>query len=307
MRGGLEKLTQAVASFPGSYLKNVSRGTYFNFPLQFTYNRPQINSSMSKSTLIFGASGVTGWSFINELLHDYPKPGVWNKVYALTNRPLSQSQSQWPNDPRLNIVSGIDLLKGSQEDLEAEIKEKIKGIGEVTHMYYLAYRADTDLQKELEDAVAMFQRATIAVDKLAPGLEFVVLQTGAKMCMPSSLPFLPLSESGLTRHVKMAAICSKTTPLTTYTSPTRSHSPGSRLLTTTCSSIIHNSTGCLPSQPQKAGTGLTHAPTSLSDSSQTRTSTPSALFWAYTSLYLERLKGRVRNAHSPARKRVGRP
>jgi hypothetical protein len=137
---------------------------------------------MSKSALVFGASGVTGWSFINELLSDYPKPNIWKKVHALTNRPLSQSQSQWPDDPRLNIVSGIDLLQGSQEELEKDIRYKVQGIEDVTHVYYLAYKAGTDMQKELEEAVAMFKRATIAIDKLSPKLEFVVLQTGAKMC-----------------------------------------------------------------------------------------------------------------------------
>lgn len=138
---------------------------------------------MSKSAVVFGASGVTGWSFINEILNDYPKKGIWGKVHALTNRPLSQQQSQWSNDPRLNIVSGIDLLKGSQEELENELKSKIIGIEDVTHVYYLAYKAGTDIQKELEEAVAMFKRSTIAVDKLSKKLEFVVLQTGAKMCM----------------------------------------------------------------------------------------------------------------------------
>lgn len=91
---------------------------------------------MSKSALIFGASGVTGWAFVNEILHDYPKEEIWGKVYALTNRPLKQRDSLWPNDERLNIVSGIDLLKGSQEDLEDALR-KIKGIEKVTHVYYL--------------------------------------------------------------------------------------------------------------------------------------------------------------------------
>jgi hypothetical protein len=91
---------------------------------------------MSKSALIFGASGVTGWAFVNEILHDYPKEGTWKKVHALTNRPLKQSDSLWPNDDRLNIVSGIDLLKGSQENLETALSI-IEGIEEVTHVYYL--------------------------------------------------------------------------------------------------------------------------------------------------------------------------
>jgi hypothetical protein len=91
---------------------------------------------MSKSALIFGASGVTGWAFVNEILNDYPKKGVWGKVHALTNRPLKQSDSLWPNDERLNIVSGINLLEGSQEKLEDALR-KVQGIEKVTHVYYL--------------------------------------------------------------------------------------------------------------------------------------------------------------------------
>jgi hypothetical protein len=90
-----------------------------------------------KVALVFGASGVTGWSFVNEILGDYPKKGVWTKVHALTNRPLSQADSMWPKDERLDIVSGIDLLKGSQEELEEELKSKVNGIEKVTHVYYL--------------------------------------------------------------------------------------------------------------------------------------------------------------------------
>jgi hypothetical protein len=92
--------------------------------------------SMSKSALVFGASGVSGWAFVNELRHDYPRAGIWKKIYALTNRPLTHGSSLWPMDSRLNLVSGIDLLNGSQEDLEAGLR-KIGGIEEVTHVYYL--------------------------------------------------------------------------------------------------------------------------------------------------------------------------
>lgn len=141
---------------------------------------------MSKSAIVFGASGVTGWSFINEILNNYPQEGVWKRAHALTNRPLSQEQSQWPDDSRLNIVSGIDLLSNSQESLEKELATKIPDISEVTHVYYLAYKAGTDVQKELEEAVDMWKKTVVAVDKLCPQLEFIVLQTGAKMCM-----FLP--------------------------------------------------------------------------------------------------------------------
>jgi hypothetical protein len=90
-----------------------------------------------KTALIFGASGVSGWAFVNEILNDYPRKGIWDRVYALTNRPLSQKTAMWPDDPRLHLVSGIDLLEGSQEDLEDKLKSKIKGVKQVTHVYYL--------------------------------------------------------------------------------------------------------------------------------------------------------------------------
>lgn len=195
---------------------------------------------MSKSALVFGASGVTGWSFVNEILNDYPKPGIWSKVHALTNRPLSQEQSQWPNDPRLNIVSGIDLLKGTQEELENEMKQKIKGIEDVTHVYYLAYKAGTDVQKELEEAVAMFKRSTIATDYLSKKLEFVVLQTGAKMCKLFLSTTVQLNGGWTDIGSQMDAISSKITRQTTFTSHTRNPSPASNNHITTYSSITHN-------------------------------------------------------------------
>jgi hypothetical protein len=137
---------------------------------------------MSKSALVFGASGVTGWSFINEILSDYPEKNTWKRAHALFNRPLFQPQTQWPEDSRLNMVSGIDLLAHSQESLEKDLVQKIPDIGEVTHVYYLAYKAGMDIQKEMDEAVDMFSKAVKAVDNLCPALEFVVLQIGSKIC-----------------------------------------------------------------------------------------------------------------------------
>ncbi|KAH6867406.1 hypothetical protein B0T10DRAFT_569446 [Thelonectria olida] len=133
-----------------------------------------------KYAIVFGASGVSGWSFVNEILNDYPKKGVWSGVFALTNRPLTLEQSQWPDDGRLTIVSGIDLLEGSQEILERLLREKLPDISKVTHLIYLAFKAQKDIETEVKENVSMFQRATTAMDRLSPALEFVVLQTGSK-------------------------------------------------------------------------------------------------------------------------------
>ncbi|KAI9813065.1 MAG: hypothetical protein M1827_004285 [Pycnora praestabilis] len=134
-----------------------------------------------RHALIFGASGVTGWAFVNEMLHDYPKTGTWSQVTALSNRPLTLEDSLWPKDDRLRIVSGIDLLKGDQDDLAAAMKDKISDIDTVTHAYYFAYKGNKDVMQELKDAEAMFRRAITATDCLSPKLEFVVLQLGAKI------------------------------------------------------------------------------------------------------------------------------
>lgn len=89
-----------------------------------------------KNALVLGASGISGWAFVNEMLHDYPRENVWAKVHAVTNRPLSIEKSLWPNDPRLKIASGIDLLNSGQGDLENLLLEKIPDISDVTHVIY---------------------------------------------------------------------------------------------------------------------------------------------------------------------------
>lgn len=86
---------------------------------------------------ISGASGITGWAITNALLNGYPNPSAFSKVTALTNRPLSREAAQWPESEKLQVVSGLDLLTSKgQEGLNAEMKEKVKGIENVTHVYF---------------------------------------------------------------------------------------------------------------------------------------------------------------------------
>lgn len=56
---------------------------------------------------------------------------------ALTNRPLSPEAAQWPASPKLQVVSGVDLLNPQgQNALDAELREKVKNIKEITHVYF---------------------------------------------------------------------------------------------------------------------------------------------------------------------------
>jgi hypothetical protein len=90
-----------------------------------------------KLTFGTGASGITGWAIVNQILKGYPTPDTFASVTALANRPLSADVAQWPDSPKLQIVSGIDLLTSKGQDgLEAEMKEKIKNVGTITHVYF---------------------------------------------------------------------------------------------------------------------------------------------------------------------------
>jgi hypothetical protein len=93
-------------------------------------------SPTADHALIFGASGITGWAIVNAILEGYPSRDAFSRVTALVNRPLSKEVAQWPEDPRLQIISGIDLLKGSREELEKVIKEKVPEVDTTTHVYF---------------------------------------------------------------------------------------------------------------------------------------------------------------------------
>lgn len=101
---------------------------------------------MGKRALIFGASGVmTAWSFINELLYDYPEQGIWHGVVALTNRLLPHEDSLWPGEDRLQIASGINLLN-DQAYVESALQDKAKDVDKITHVYYLGgYRPSNNI------------------------------------------------------------------------------------------------------------------------------------------------------------------
>lgn len=130
---------------------------------------------------MYGASGVTGWAVVNQILDGYPATDTFTKVTALANRPLSPEAAQWPKSDKLEVVSGLDLLKGSQEELENGMKQKIADIENVTHVYFFAYIMDADPEKEISINVDLLKRAVTAIEHLSSKLQFVVLPTGTKV------------------------------------------------------------------------------------------------------------------------------
>lgn len=138
---------------------------------------PPINNH----ALVFGASGITGWAIVNAIVNGYPSPETFGRVTALTNRPLSQDVAQWPALEKLQVVSGLDLLRGDQATLELEMKRHVPGIDTVTHVYFFAYVMNLNAEKEIQINVDLLRRAVTAAESLSPLLKFVVLPTGTKV------------------------------------------------------------------------------------------------------------------------------
>ena len=111
---------------------------------------------------------------------------------------MSAEDAQWPTSDKLQIVSGIDILK---PDLEKELKSKVNNIDQITHVYFFAYIMDPDPAKEISINVDLLHNAITVVEKLASNLKFVVLPTGTKaygVHLIDDFPFskdLPLKES----------------------------------------------------------------------------------------------------------------
>ncbi len=105
------------------------------------HSTPNMSEGLNHHAIVFGASGLIGWSLVNQLLTPYPDAGSFSKVTAVTNRPLNLSDCHWPQpdsrQPDLQLVSGIDLRHGDATALAESLRQEIKGIESVTHIYYL--------------------------------------------------------------------------------------------------------------------------------------------------------------------------
>ncbi|KAE8148347.1 hypothetical protein BDV25DRAFT_141870 [Aspergillus avenaceus] len=160
-----------------------------------------ISSSKANHALVFGASGINGWAFVNALANNYPDPGAFEYITAFTNRPLSAEQAQWPNSDKLRLVCGLDLKEASQETLEQELVNRVPNLESVTTVYFCAYIPDLNSEREIELNIGMLRRTLVAIEKLCPEFQFVVVPTGVKaygVHLLGNFPFsdnLPLKET----------------------------------------------------------------------------------------------------------------
>jgi nucleoside-diphosphate-sugar epimerase len=85
------------------------------------------------TALVFGASGISGWGLLKHCLTD-PTPDYWTRIIGLTNRPMTLEAAALPNDPRYQLVHGIDLLAGA--DAVIEKLKGVEGIEEVETVFF---------------------------------------------------------------------------------------------------------------------------------------------------------------------------
>lgn len=91
---------------------------------------------MGNHALVFGASGIQGWAVVSEILKGYPTEDAFDKVTALTNRPITEKML-WPESKKLQTSSGLDLLtEKGQQGLETDLRKKVSGIESVTHLFF---------------------------------------------------------------------------------------------------------------------------------------------------------------------------
>ncbi|CAO1602992.1 MAG: hypothetical protein LQ349_005949 [Xanthoria aureola] len=146
-----------------------------------------------KHALVFGASGLIGWAIIDQLLSNYPSPGTFAKVTALVNRPLDIQDSFWPleanrplnvqgspEQPELQLVSGINLANGTVQSVTELLQTKVKGIEHVTHVFYFVYKYEEKPEDEVRVVCGMLEHTVGALNRLSPNLEFLVFPTGTK-------------------------------------------------------------------------------------------------------------------------------
>lgn len=120
----------------------------------------------------------TGYPLLSNLLQ-LPSPQTFHRVIGVTNRNLSRSISQLPEDERIELYAGLDLL--NREQSLGQIRQ-IPGIEYTTHVYFAAYTGHGSSYADLRAVnEAILVNALGAVEICCPALRFWTLQTGGKV------------------------------------------------------------------------------------------------------------------------------
>jgi nucleoside-diphosphate-sugar epimerase len=82
--------------------------------------------------------------------------------------------------PTLHIADGIDLSRGTVEDMKEVFLRRLPSIETVTHVYFFAYCCHENIATESDINVSMLRRGLGAIEELSPNLQYVILPSGTK-------------------------------------------------------------------------------------------------------------------------------
>ncbi|KAL3440571.1 hypothetical protein BJX65DRAFT_290232 [Aspergillus insuetus] len=152
--------------------------------------------------LIFGAAGLLGWATVNQLLSGYPASSPFTKVTAVLNRHVAKDDLHLPSGPEtpaLEIVSGVDLLQGTGEDLAQQLQEKVPGVEGVTHVFYFVFTPfNEDHLEECTRNCNIMRRVASALNITSPNLQSFIYPGGSRgygIYIPGGTFTPPLHES----------------------------------------------------------------------------------------------------------------
>lgn len=138
----------------------------------------------------------------------YPTPSTFARITGLCNRPVDKKNLFLPDDPRLNIVSGIDLT-APVETVVSELQKKVPGVEDVDVVFFsgiflsppplplqpligvhfcailkanaeTAYIQTNDHDSLLQVNTALLKTAVQAITTTSKKVSTIVLQTGGK-------------------------------------------------------------------------------------------------------------------------------
>ncbi|RJE17825.1 hypothetical protein PHISCL_09835 [Aspergillus sclerotialis] len=152
--------------------------------------------------IVFGAAGLLGWATLNQLLSGYPSSGPFSRVTAVLNRPVSESDlclPSGPNRPSLEIVSGINLLHATGDDLTKQLRKKVPVAEGITHVFYFVFAPfNDDYIQECNQNCGIMRRLAGALNIVAPRLQSFVYSGGSRgygIYNPGGVFQPPLEES----------------------------------------------------------------------------------------------------------------
>ncbi|KAK8057770.1 NAD(P)-binding Rossmann-fold containing protein [Apiospora saccharicola] len=128
------------------------------------------HGGMAKTAFITGANGISGSALVEHLCNT-TTPDDWSSIIVTSRSTFKPTVT----DPRITFVA-LDFL----HDVPSLVKQMQEVCRPVTHAYFCSYLHKDDFEEAYAANTALFEHFLKALDRTAPRLQNVTLQTGGK-------------------------------------------------------------------------------------------------------------------------------